>query len=399
MDNYFFLAILALMLFLLPLHSLITAELVLTATLLIFYAYLFLSRQRVLSFKTLLGCLTASIFLAAVFLLSMTRPINAFELYRLLLIIWLIPFLEYCFHAYGSQKIIRVLLVVLAVHAQWGILQFIVQHDLGFNILGETVLSASENGVAKFSVGAFKLIRSYGPYAHANIFGAAMLMGFTVISIQKKYFSLRYTILLQFLFLLGIFLSFSRSVFIGLLLLLILLFLFRKKYDPHILRSAFSFSVILLLLFSPLLFFRFTDAEDRGISERISALAWNSGLTKNSYWWRGFGPGSYESALKKYLDHQHISYQTWEIQPLHSAPLLLVAEWGLVPAVLFIVAGLRMYRWSIKKGEYSMLILGIAVMPLFLTDHYFATETAPLVLLIISGWVVGTLQPARSAEE
>ena len=78
---------------------------------------------------------------------------------------------------FSPRLLILVILAVLVLQAQWGIGQFILQRDLGLYLIGESRLSVSVDGVAKFALGDDKLIRAYGPFEHANILAGSLVIG------------------------------------------------------------------------------------------------------------------------------------------------------------------------------------------------------------------------------
>jgi len=361
-----------------PLHSLVTAERVLLITLVLFYSYQVISGAALLKSKIIYICTGLTLVLAASALVG-TYGINLYEVFRLILIIWTIPFLKFLITQYGTKKIILISLSVLAIHGVWGILQFIFQKSLGLNILGESVLSVQQNGVAKFLFSGQKLIRSYGPYAHPNSFSAALLAGIILLfnPVWNKNKKINYFFII--IFLIALLTTFSRAALIG----LFIFFIF-KLSQRKISKNIFLISLTCVTLFSPLYFYRTTDPEDRGFSERQSGAHWALQIINNVSWWRGVGPGNYEKSLLVYLQKNKISYQPWEIQPVHSIPLLFIAEWGkAISFLLGIVLAINSYSFF-KRKKNDLLILFLAATPLMLFDHYLLTQTAPLVWLLLA---------------
>lgn len=257
-------------------------------------------------------------------------------------------------------------LALLALHAQWGIAQFIFQHDLGFQRSGESVLSAQTVAVAKFSVGSNKVIRAYGPYLHANVFGGMMLIGLLLTASYAPPLWKRY---LSAVFIVAIILSFSRAAYVGVLLI------------PLVTRAVpwrrFGIGIgITCLVITPLVVIRFSDPADRAISERLRGYAWAAKIITHQGVVQGLGIGNYPVTLRAYLQDSHIPFQPWELAPVHSVPLLLIAELGLIPALGFLGAV------AVIRSRRQLLLL-IPLVPSLLLDHYFMTDITPAAMLMM----------------
>jgi hypothetical protein len=63
-----------------------------------------------------------------------------------------------------------------------GILQYLNQHDLGLQLLGESHLSAQLSGVAKLDVLGLKFIRAYGTFLHPNVLAVFLSIGLIIAS-------------------------------------------------------------------------------------------------------------------------------------------------------------------------------------------------------------------------
>lgn len=355
-----------------PLHGVINAERVIAVALLIFYIHQFFSEEKNIKSKLEYSSLGLSVLVGLAAFIGIYQ-INFQEIFRLILIIWTVPFLKFCIDQYGTKKIIFLCLTILSIHGVWGISQFIFQKDFGLNYLGESHLSVEQNGVAKFLFQGQKIIRAYGLYAHPNIFSAAMLVGIILLlnsvwNENKKIFYFSFLI-----FLVALLTTFSRAAIIGLFIFLAINF-FKKKN----IKIIFLLTLICVTLFAPLYFYRTTDSEDRGVSERKSGAVWAMQIIKQNSW-RGVGVGNYSEALKSYLEKNKIEYNKWEVQPVHSVPLLFFAEWGIVG--LIVVSGGLVIALKQKKSELITLL--IVLSPVILFDHYLATQTAPLVWVLL----------------
>lgn len=268
-----------------------------------------------------------------------------------------------------------VLIGFIALYAQWGIAQFIAQRDLGMFRIGESVLNGHTAGVASFWIGSTKLIRSYGPFAHANVFGGVLLIGTILLYMQRK--SLIRTPLLEpllFLLGLGIVVSFSRTAIIGLGILLIILLQERG-------RRVLLPCVLALLLLAPLVGLRSSDPHSVAGEDRLTGVIWFTDLVDMQTAVRGFGVGNYPAALSDYLTLQNIPHDPWDIAPIHSVPLLLFLELGIL---LFIPLGILIVYFLKNRDAWPLLVL----IPALFFDHYFATQLAPLAFLVTAAGIV-----------
>ena len=99
-------------------------------------------------------------------------------------------------------------------------------------------------------------------------------------------------------------------------------------------------------------------------------------------WRRLLGPlflviAGYPLALEGYLDSRSIAHDQWQIDYVHSVPLLLLREWG----VIGLLGLLIVLTPSAIKARANLVWL-IPIVPLLLFDHYFATQYGPLILLV-----------------
>ena len=90
---------------------------------------------------------------------------------------------------------------------------------------------------------------------------------------------------------------------------------------------------------------------------------------------RGYGIGNYERALTAYLKTAAIPHNTWDIAPVHSAPLLLFSEFGAILSGMFAILLYIFFR-----QQYRPVLL--ALIPPLLLDHYFITQLGASLLLI-----------------
>lgn len=258
----------------------------------------------------------------------------------------------------------------IGMYSQWGIIQFIVQHDVGMHVLGESRLNVGMSGVATFSTEHGKYIRSYGPFAHPNSLAGSILIGSILLYIIKPS-SKVYLLALLLIFSLGMLTSFSRSGLSGFALVILA---FALSSRP-VFRSI-AIVLVPLLLFTPLLMQRLFDPNGVALMDRATGVSWLIDMATPQNILRGYGIGNYETALVSYFNFQHIPHNAWDIAPVHSSPLLLFSELGLI---LSVSLAFILYTFS---RQYRFPIVLVAILPPLLADHYFTTQLGSTILLI-----------------
>ena len=332
-----------------------------------FYSYQF----RVHVFSSTISRI--AIALSAALLLMQTYPIRPLALYYILIA----GALSYAiFHIYKSghaQKAsyIVVILGCIALYSQWGIAQFIVQQDIGLVRIGESILSPNISGVASFYWEGQKFIRAYGPFAHANSFGGVVLLGIVLLFTHRKAFGSQiFKQAMLCILSLALLTSFSRAALLG-WIYIITLWVWKNR------SVALIPAAIVIILFTPLLFFRSVDSHGVAAEDRQTGVIWFMNMSSVQGVFRGFGVGNYSYALQDFLSKNNIAHDPWDVAPVHSVPLLLIAELGIGLASLCI---LTIYSFWRTHKPWPLL----ALVPALVLDHYFATQLAPLVFLIVS---------------
>lgn len=306
--------------------------------------------------------------------LMATLPMNWIAVWRLILPVVSLPLALWLREKFGKQFLGVAFLAMILFWAQWGGLQFLLQHDLGLTILGESNLSPTLPAVAKFAWRGDKILRAYGPFSHANIFGGVMLLGLaSSLFLHKRILSA-----ISLLLLLGLILAFSRSAYLGLLIFIIASwFIYRVRWKVVPLASF-----ILFFILSPWIIARLTDSQDQAILERLTGLTWWHSLAMVEPF-RGVGFGNYSAALQNFLISHNVAYEAWQIAPVHSVPLLAVLEWG--PWVVIVMAMVTVATaWKLRR-QFDFRVIGLILAvtgPAWLVDHYFLTQAAPLTLLV-----------------
>jgi hypothetical protein len=311
---------------------------------------------------------------------------SGLEILRLAVALLSIPLMSYLIWQHGRNLIAVLFLGILLLHAQWGITQFIVQKDLGLYLIGESVISPTQNAVAKFSFSSGKLLRAYGPHAHANALAGMMVIGLTLLFNLQRRGALpqapRFLLVSSCVFLLATLVTFSRTAYAGVFLLALLAGVIYRVRLPKVPLVSF----ILIISFLPLLSARFTDLEDQALADRGQGYAWWSSIVQGDFPWLGMGVGEYPQVLQRYLERTSTPYYPWEIAPVHSVPLLLWAEWGgiAVIAIVLLLMTVTVKKWRGGRAILSMVWM-VPLLPALIFDHYFLTQPAALLGIILLG--------------
>lgn len=350
-----------------------------------FYLYFFWqSPQRHLLTAALLKAFLGLIIALLVVFGSRASIHSLPEYIRLFFVFISIPLLVQLMHKAGWKKIACILVGIISLHSQWGWLQFASQHDLFLIPVGESHLSPSVVGVAKFASWHGKLIRPYGPYLHANPLAGMAVLGLTLslLLFASKARTLAFVLASFFIF--TIVISVSRAAAVSLLLLFIAFFLFKPvKISLSVNPSTLLLLICFFITISPFLLGRILDSEDRGLADRFQGLQWAVNLLSPQHIWQGVGPGQYSAYLQNYLTTHRIAYSPWEIAPLHSSLPLIIVEWGFLPimaAFLWLFYQFEKKPRVERRGIYLYLL---PLLPLLFLDHYFITQSAPLFFLIL----------------
>ena len=347
----------------------------------IWYAFISIGITTIylLNYKRVHGKYISFLLISILFLLvSMIVATHSPHLMAFLFVLIPIGFVCAASPIVTKEKIHTLALTMLcgiSLYAQWGVLQFIMQHDLHMQFVGESVLNIHTSGVASFYIGGQKFIRAYGPFGHANSLSGVILIGCIVlIATYKRLRVLIPNTTFSFFiysitgtFILGLLTTFSRAAILGGIAIAVYIAIVQKKK-----RALIVF--IPIIIFIPLLLGRSTDSHDVAAHDRIEGLTWGIQMENSSSLLRGYGIGNYQDVLQSYLTRHNIQHYPWDIAPIHSVPLYLLSSFGIIFFSLMAIA----IFYTIKKKNLWMLLF---LLPPLLVDHYFITQLGPLIWL------------------
>lgn len=264
--------------------------------------------------------------------------------------------------------------------AVWGIGQFLVNHDLGMQILGESPLSPDQGGVAVVGDEARRQIRAEGMLPHPNILGG--LMAFTVIPLGALYNSATrkqksFLFLFAVLVGIGLVLSFSRMswvVALVVLLTVVIVGFWRTKRWVWVPLIAVTFGILVTATWQwSNITERFSTEsrlEQKSVEDRVESIGdWKQVLAGNEIF--GVGTGNYTQALVKIEPNQ----LAWVYKPIHNIYLLLIAENGVVGFgiwIWFVLAVIWLWVGVIRRNpaEWWVGMPLVGILTIGLVDHW-----------------------------
>lgn len=272
-----------------------------------------------------------------------------------------------------------------------GLGQYLKQGDLGLSFLGESALAPNNLNVAKVDLAGEKILRAYGTFAHANIFGGYLVICFGLV--LQKLSRENYWKYLHFLtaFLVGILLSFSRSAWLAtaaLLLILLAVQAIRVNWKQIAIAAVVLLFVIVIFSLDQIIWARFADLSLLAMDERLIF----SDIARQMIWqnpWFGVGMGNFVISMPNYYSG---ILSPWLYQPVHNFFLLILSELGAVGMFFWVVslfAALKQVNDSmrriIKSERYYWKVYWavlFALLVLSMLDHYLYTTWAGQVVLM-----------------
>ncbi|MFZ5392214.1 MAG: O-antigen ligase family protein [Patescibacteria group bacterium] len=365
--------------------------------------------------------------------------IDEIALYKGLRLVGMWWLFAYIVLVVGKNKILirntwLVGLATLGIQAVWGIAQYIKQSGFGLWQLGESILGKTVAGVAKVDVDGEKIIRAYGSLPHANLFGVFMLLGLILILVILVYsgcgknfqFSIfpsrdrtvagnfqkisnfqfsknTSTIILGVLlglFLVGMLVSFSRSVWVAGMVIMVgaIVEMVRRgevsspgegkgknfQFSIFNFQKISNFQTILIGLFILLIA---TGLNWKVVMGRSSLDVGNDVSLQvrqvydqgadwmiEKFYYGGVGLGNFVLVLPYFAGKANL--QWWQYQPVHNVFKLVWSELGVFGYILLIllmvsIAAMILFDDQKKYPKYFWLSVILSMIFLMFFDHYF----------------------------
>ncbi|MDO8626669.1 MAG: O-antigen ligase family protein [Candidatus Magasanikbacteria bacterium] len=359
--------------------------------------YLFLSPFPDISYNTIFRVLEGLCLIVIVHELTLTQSENRRALYAFwlggvgqgLLAIW----------QFFSQSVMASKWLGLAAHSAAN--------------LGDFVIETGAVGISSAAVGGVeRWLRAYGAFPSPNILGAFLATAFLVgviLTLHVKTVRERLGLAVGQIFIsAGLFFSFSRSAWVGLIAGLVYLgiIIWRRQNSPEVVKyqkiawrwNLFILGATALLLatiYSPLITTRLSGSgplEARSINDRFSQVStWTALISATPRnFLLGAGPGLYTYALRQY----NPNFSSWAYDQVHNTYLLIFAELGLLGFVLLFFLSFSIIN-LIKKQNPLWLAVIAAMLAAALFDHFWWSLYAGQMLW----WGVLALGLGRSSAE
>lgn len=280
-----------------------------------------------------------------------------------LFLVWFV----YLFIVNHSPRLRPVLAVVILVQGLIGILQFVLQRDLGLTFLGELPLNPAFSGVTVLQARGEPWLRAYGLTAHPNLLGALLalcLLLFVARGREGWRGSIAYWLPVLAIGFAGLFFSFSRTAWLGAATGLALWFLLRRHIGAERVRLSYGWLLVpsmllalVLLFYGDLVLSRFTNLqaplEAQSISQRLSDARLAIQLTAE-HPWLGVGLGrNVHAAMRLSLEADRV----------HNVFLLSAAELG-IPGLILVLWLLLGPFWAFfslyRRGQFARCAAGAA---------------------------------------
>ena len=242
-----------------------------------------------------------------------------------------------------------------------------------FYFLGERGFNSTTPGVANASIDGNIILRPYGTFSHPNVLAGYLVLSMVVCALLVKKLN-RYYLIAFLIGICGVFISFSRTAIVALVLFIFSFFIISiyEKYKKGKLNLAANKNNLLLLL--PLLFIimlflggliygRFLNLNfyDESVSNRVA-------LAKESVRMIAGNP-VFGIGINNFFDSLNPGFKNFsEIQPVHNIFLLTFSETGII-GLSFLILLLTM---AAKNNKLSFIAV-FAVIILGSLDHYLLT--------------------------
>ncbi|MEK7600485.1 MAG: hypothetical protein AAB463_00805 [Patescibacteria group bacterium] len=270
------------------------------------------------------------------------------------------------------------LAIGVSAQAVIAVAQFILQHDIGLRIFGETLLAPGMFGVASFFVGDVPILRAYGTFPHANVLAVWMLLALC-IAMGLSRFSRSWLLgALAALWTWAYALSFSRTAwFAGAVIALGMLLMKKAHLIPRALVWGVGLGAVSIFLLFPQHFLTRARIDTGEEAVRLRAMYIRESVNEASHHplsfstIAGVGIGQYTTWLAGAVPFLPRQYY----QPAHSVPILVFSELGVIGSMLVIWWLVRVGKElaSLRRNDYIFWGVCAIVLLLALFDHFFWT--------------------------
>ncbi|MEK7615824.1 MAG: O-antigen ligase family protein [Patescibacteria group bacterium] len=249
------------------------------------------------------------------------------------------------------------------------IVQYVVQHDLGLRLLGESVLDPHGQGVAVVAANSQTYLRAYGTTPHPNILATWLMLGIWALWAWRP----KWHLFVLPVLLVSLFLTFSRTAIAVWVLCSMIMWFFHRRDPLKIIAVTAVVGFLFAISFWPQVYSRLhISSSDEAVSQRVfyNDIAGKNILTV------GNGIGQFVPNLMQKLP----LYPDFIYQPAHNMFLLMMNEIGILGLATFLL-------WLFVAVRKSHVLLAIILLAVF--DHYFWTlQQGGLIMWGLLGFFV-----------
>lgn len=266
------------------------------------------------------------------------------------------------------------------------LLQFMNQRTLGgiMYYFGEREFNSETPGIALVNVAGRSYMRSYSTFGHPNALAGYLLVVIILVvdSIRRKIYLSKLIYAALGLSLVGLLLTFSKTVIVTLFILIVLLFITeRMDLSKRKLFSGLLLLITVLSLSSPIIYknvFKLNILISENIINRVELSSLSAELLKSSPI-IGIGLNNFITSIPELSTRYSIS---WWLQPVHNITLLVVTATGLFGLITFVFV---IYKAIINAVKYNGVFAWalIAILLTGLLDHYWLTLQQNMILMFI----------------
>lgn len=290
------------------------------------------------------------------------------------------------------EQILKYLFWGAVLQVAIGLGQYLKQGDLGLQFLGEPRLGADYLNIAKINLGGEKILRAYGTFPHANVFGGYMFvcLALLVQTLNRQNILKNFHFLV--IFMVGILISFSRSAWLATGLFTMMIFfqqVLKVNFKQILLVLVIGIFILVVFSLDQVILARVVNFSLQSWSERMiySDIAWSI-ISVNPL--LGIGAGNFVSAMRFY---EPLAMSPWMYQPVHSFFLMIAAETGLAGLFFWLVALagmikmvlISMRRQVMDQKSHGKIYLALftGLLAITVLDHYFYTIWSGQVMIFL----------------
>jgi hypothetical protein len=282
----------------------------------------------------------------------------------------------------------------LIVPVAIGFSQVAIGSSAASTLLGMSAHEASRLGEAVTNFFGERTLRAHGGFAHPNVLGGYLAVGLATLfglwQYAKKDWHKYGLILTGAFFAGGLFLTFSQSAWLGLMLALIVssMIIFLKKTSiTKMLVIPVAFLVIgaafghVFIEGSQGFVDSHIELEQRSLSDRVEEYHQFFAFMSPRDYFIGNGAGNYLFALADEYPYQG----WWQYRPIHNVIFLVVGEvglFGLICVLLWssLIDKINFARFPNQKAV-SAFAMGNVILVILFFDHYLWSQWAGLALV------------------